>query len=481
MNFRLVFQSLGRIIGLLSLAMIPPLLLSYAFHEEVHIQFIIPIVILLIISAFSFFWKHNMKELKIRESVVIVVAAWLCASFFGALPFLIDHILPSFTDAFFESLSGFTATGSTVLTDIESVPKSVLFWRSETHWLGGMGIVVLAIVIFPSFRGNYKLFSSESPTSVDEHKLFPQIAMVAKSYWKIYLLFTLFEFLLLMPVMGWFDAVTHAFGTIAGGGFSTRNTSIAFFDSLYVEVVIMIFMIAGATSFILHYQALRGKFRYFKSSSFRIFMYVLLSASILIAFNLYLINQHRLTFLSSLREAIFQVVSIITTTGFATADFKYWPDFSIFLLILLMFVGGMSASTSGSIKIWRFEIIFKEIRRIFHRILHNRAVVFLRLNGRKIEPQMVQKVQIFVIAYIFVFLISGIILTAMGYEPATSFSAVAATLGNVGPGIGAIGPFDNFNQFSDIAKWILSFDMLLGRLEIWTVLSLFIPEFWSAV
>ncbi len=481
MNYRLIFQSLSRIIGLLSLTMIPPLILSYAFHEVVHIHFIIPIVLLLIVSAFSFFRKHDIKELNVRESIVIVVVTWLCASFFGALPFLLDHVLPSFTDAFFESLSGFTATGSTVISDIESVPHSVLFWRSETHWLGGMGIVVLAIVIFPSFRGHYKLFSSESPVSVNEDKLFPQIAMVAKSYWKVYILFTLIEFLLLMPVMGWFDAATHAFGSIAGGGFSTKNASIAYFDSLYVEIVIMVFMIAGATSFILHYQALRGKFMYFKSISFKIFIYISLSASILIAFNLYLINQHDIPFLSYFRDAIFQVISIITTTGFATTDFKNWPDFSIFMLILLMFVGGMSASTSGSIKIWRIEIVLKEIRLMIRRILHNKAVLYLRLNGRKIEPHMVQKVQIFVFAYIFIFVISGAMLTAIGYGPGTSFSAVAATLGNVGPGIGAVGPFDNFGQFSEIAKWILSFDMLLGRLEIWTVFSLFLPEFWGVV
>lgn len=479
MNYRLVFQSINRIIGLLSLAMIPPLLLSYLFHEQVHIHFIIPIAILSIMSMISFFRKHDFKNLKIRESIAIVVATWIGASVFGALPFIISHILPSFTDAFFESLSGFTATGSTVIPDIETIPRSILFWRSETHWLGGMGIVVLAMVIFPSFRGKSELFSSESPVSTNEDKLFPRIATVAKSYWKIYLLFTFSEFLLLLPVMGWFDAVTHAFATIAGGGFSTKNASIAHFNSLYVEIVVMIFMIIGATSFILHYHALRGKFRYFKNSSFKIFFGVLLSSSLLITFNLYLINQDDAAFLSSLRKAIFQVVSIITTTGFATEDFKYWPDFSVSILVLLMFIGGMSASTSGSIKVWRYEIIFKELRLHLRRILKRRVVVFPRQNGKNIGADQVLKVQTFVVMYIFIFLFSGASLTAMGYGAATSFSAVAATLGNVGPGIGGVGPLDNFTLFSDVAKWILSFDMLLGRLEIWTVFSLFIPELWG--
>lgn len=465
--------------GLLSLSMVPPLLLSYAFHEKVHSHFFIPIVIMLIISASSFFVKDDLKDLSIRETVVIVVAAWICVSFFGTLPFMIANVLPSFTDAFFETLSGFTATGSTILSHIESVQRSVLFWRSETHWIGGMGIVVLAIVIFPSFRGKKELFRSESPVAVNEDKLFPRISKVAKSYWKIYLLFTVIEVLLLLPRMGWFDAVTCAFATIAGGGFSTRNASIAFFDSLYVEIVVMIFMIAGATSFILHYNALRGKFRYFKNVSFKIFIGVLLSASLLIALNLYLNNYLELTFLSSFRKSIFQVVSIITTTGFVTADFKYWPDFSIFLLVLLMFVGGMSASTSGSIKTWRYEIIFKDFRILLQKIFHRRSVVMPSLNGKNIGGEDVSKAQIFVIAYIFTFVISGLFLVGMGYSPGTSFSAVAATLGNVGPGVGSVGPFDNFAQFSDLAKWLLSFDMLLGRLEIWTVLSLFIPEFWS--
>jgi len=460
--------------------MIPPLILSYTFHEKIHFHFIIPILILTVISLLSFFFKQDFKELKFKEALVIVCGAWVCSSIFGALPFVLDQILPSLSDAFFESISGFTATGSTVLTDIEVVPKSLLFWRSETHWLGGMGIVVLGIVLFPSLKGKSELFSSESPVSVSDDKLFPRIASVAKSYWRIYVLFTLIEVVLLLPVMSWFDAITHSFATIAGGGFSTRNASISYFNSLYVEVVVMIFMIAGATSFILHYHALRGRIRYLRNSSFKIFLTVLFSSSILIALNLFLINQEGISFLSYFRQSIFQVVSVITTTGFATADFKYWPDFSIYLLILLMFVGGMSASTSGSIKVWRYEIIIKEMRIRLHNILHRRAILFSSQDGKKIDPGKVLKVQTFVVAYIFAFGLSGLLLVWMGFGSSTSFTAVAATLGNVGPGIGSVGPFDNFSHFSDPAKWLLSFDMLLGRLEIWTVLSLFVPEFWSA-
>jgi len=478
MNYRIVLNTLSRIAGILSLAMLPPYLLSYIFHESNHKHFLIPIIILQILALFYLIDRRSINELRIRESLLIVVAAWLGVTIIGAIPFLLDHIFLNFTDAFFETLSGFTATGSTVLINIEQVPKSVLFWRSETHWLGGMGIVVLAIAIFPSLHVTNKLFSSEAPVSVADDKLFPRISMIAKSYWKVYLLLTLVEVVLLIPAMGWFDAITHSFASIAGGGFSTRNDSIAFFNSLYVEVILIVFMLLGATSFILHFKALHGKFTYHKNRSLKIFIGIILAASLLISVNLVLFQSTKLTIWEALRTALFQVVSIISTTGFATVDFRFWPPFSKLLLLLLMFVGGMAASTSGSIKIWRFEILIKSIKRVMSRALHNKVVTPIHLKGKWLDNQLELRITTFIVAYLCIFVLSGLLLVSQGYNPATSFSAVAATLGNVGPGIGAVGPFDNFAQFSQFAKWILSFDMLLGRLEIWTVLALFIPEFW---
>jgi trk system potassium uptake protein TrkH len=479
MRYRIVFYSLSRIFGVLALAMVMPYLLTFVYHEPQTYHFLIPIILLIGMGLYSVLSQGSIKELNLKESMLIVAAAWVGVSFFGSLPYLLDHVLSSFTDAYFETLSGFTATGSTVLPDIESVPKSVLFWRSETHWLGGMGIVVLAIAIFPALQGKRTLFSSEAPVPFTEEDLFPRIADVAKSYWKVYLFFTVVEILLLLPVMGWFDAVTHSFATIAGGGFSTRNASIGAFNSAYVEIVVMVFMIIGATSFILHFNALRGKFYYWKNTAFKIFMGILLSASVLIALNIYILNQQDISLITAFRKASFQVVSIITTTGFATTDFKYWPSYSVFVLLLLMFIGGMSASTSGSIKVSRFEIIFKDFRRMLHQTLHPRAVAKVWSNRKTVRQNVILKVQVYAITYILVFIISGVLLVAQGYRWSTSFSAVAATLGNVGPGIGAVGPFDNFALLSSSAKWILMFDMLLGRLEIWTVLSLFIPEFWG--
>ncbi|RMF10165.1 MAG: TrkH family potassium uptake protein [Candidatus Neomarinimicrobiota bacterium] len=478
MHPRFVFYSLSRILGILAIAMIPPLLLSYSYHETIHYHFLFPILILGLLSLYSYRYQHSNLDLTIQESILIVVASWILASAFGALPFLFDHILPSYTDAFFETMSGFTATGSTVLPDIDSVPKSVLFWRSETHWLGGMGIVVLAIAIFPSLRHKNTLFSSEAPNPISEERLFPRIAQVALSYWKVYVILTVVEIVLLLPAMGVYDAVTHAFATIAGGGFSTHNASIAYFHSLYVETVVMVFMIIGATSFVLHYQALHGKFLYLKNTAMRLFLLTILVGTLLVTFNLYFFYHGEMTWLTALRKAAFQVVSVVTTTGFATEDFKVWPAFSILVLMVLMFVGGTSASTSGSIKIWRLDIMIKDFRRRYHQILHPNLVEHLYANQRLIPPGTQIKVQGFIISYITIFFLSGLILTLLGNSPGTAFSASAATLGNVGPGIDLVGPFDNFAHFSSLGKWILSLNMLLGRLEIWTVFTLFLPEFW---
>ncbi len=478
-NYRVVGNLLGLVFGILSLALVPPLILSYVFNEPIHYQFYIPVIVFGLIGIVSLIRRKIVKRLSIRESIFIVFIVWVSFSVLGSLPYLLGNVFNTFTDAFFETLSGFTATGSTVLTDIESVPKSMLFWRSQTHWIGGMGIVVLAIAIFPVLQGKNMLFRSEAPVTVLEDKVLPRISVVAKSYWKIYILLTVAEILFLLPAMGWFDAVTHSFASVSGGGFSPRNDSIAYFDSVYVEIVIMAFMILGATSFILHFAALHGKPRYFKNTAFKIFISVIFFAGFLVAADLYMTPDLSYSFPGAMRDGFFQVVSIVTTTGFATADFKYWPDFSIIILLLLMFVGGMSSSTSGSVKIWRYEIIIKGIRRIFHRIINPRVVENIRFNDSVVSQNQVMQVQLFTLAYIFIFIISGLLLVALGYDAATSFSSAAATLGNVGPGIGGVGPFDNFAYLSGMAKWVLSVDMLIGRLEIWTVFIIFSPGFWK--
>ncbi len=460
------------------MSMLPPLILSYYYSEASQAPFIIPLLLLGFIGVVARLAYHKLPMMRTRDSVIMVVLSWILASIFGAFPFIFSGVIPQFSAAFFEALSGFTATGSTVLANIEIVPRSILFWRSETHWLGGMGIVVLAIAVLPSLQRQRHLFSAEAPTALGEDQIFKRVAKTAKSFWKVYLALSVVEFIALLPVMDWFDALTHTFSTIAGGGFSTRNASVAAFDSFYAEVVIMIFMLAGATSFVLHYQFLHGKFRYFKNRSFIAFLSVIGISTFAITLNRFALEQNT-SLIQILRETLFQVISVITTTGFATADFKYWPIMSVFTLILLMFVGGMPASTSGSIKITRFELLFYEIRHTFLKMLYPRAVAPIILRNRTVSSKNIISVELFVFSYITIFVLSSGVLLAMGNPAATSFSAVAATLGNVGPGIDLVGPFDNFSVFSAPAQWVLSFDMLLGRLEIWSFLALFTPDFWQ--
>ncbi|MFA8342917.1 MAG: TrkH family potassium uptake protein [Rhodothermaceae bacterium] len=480
MNYSLIINFISRVVGLLGLSMIPPLILSFYYNENSHVYFLIPIFICLLAGTFSFIKPRKEANLRFKESILIVFLVWVVASLIGAIPFKLTAGFNSYMDAFFESLSGFTATGSTVLADIEILPKSILFWRAETHWLGGMGIIVLVLAIFPTMKGKAFLFEAEAPISPEEEKLLPRISDVAKTYWKIYVALTLLEIIFLLPVMSPFDAITHSFASIAGGGFSTKNLSVGYFDNLYIELVLSFFMIAGATSFILHYYAFKGNFRkYLQSKAFIIFMLVIFTVTTIIAINLSMETKLNLDFFSAYRAAFFQVVSIITTTGFASENFEFWPDLSQFLLIAIMFIGGMSASTSGSIKISRYEVLFRNFKNRFIKLTHPSAVTRLKIGRKTIDECKIQRLQSFFFFYIIVFVLSGLLITMLGNSPSTSFSAVAATLGNVGPGIGDVGPYDNFAHFSSFTKIILSFCMLVGRLEIWGVLLLLFPEFWK--
>lgn len=460
--------------------MILPLSISYLYGENQHNYFLLPIAISFILGLFSIKNKYAENAITFRESVLIVVLTWISVSLFAAIPFYLSNQFPSYLDSFFEALSGFTATGSTILSDIEALPQSILFWRSEIHWLGGMGIIVLAIIVLPKIRGNKFLFEQEAPIAPEGGKLFSRTKDIAKTYWKIYIGLTLIEILFLLPVMNPIDAVIHTFSSLAGGGFSSKNNSIAYFNSIYIELVLSLFMLAGATSFILHFQAIvQRRFVHIRNTTFKIFISIIVFATLLVTTNLFLFNSTHITFLHALRISFFQVVSIITTTGFATADFKYWPQFSQLILILLMFVGGMSASTSGSIKISRLEVLFKDIKKRFKIIIHPNSVFKVIIGNNSLSDDKIEKVYLFIYAYIIVFVFAGLLLIVDGNSLATSFTAVITTLGNIGPGLDAVGPFDNFLHFSDFSKIVLSFCMLLGRLEIWGVLLLFSKYFWT--
>lgn len=419
------------------------------------------------------------KNIAKREGYIIVSLVWVVFSLFGALPFVISGAIPSYTDAFFETISGFTTTGASILNDIEAVPKGLLFWRSLTQWLGGMGIIVLSIAILPIFGiGGMQLFVAEVPGPTPD-KLHPRIKETAKRLWGIYIIFTLAEVILLkIGGMNWFDAVNHSFTTMATGGYSTKQASIAHFDSPFIHYIITLFMFLAGTNFTLSYFALHFKFgKVSKNEEFRYYLGFITIFTVAIAFALWHFQGYHPE--KSFRDAVFQVVSIITTTGFATADYLIWQPFVVVMIFALMFFGGSAGSTGGSIKIIRISLLLKNSYQELKRIIHPNAIIPVRMNGKSVSPQIISNILAFVVFYMLISIISSIIISALGYDLATSLGAVAATLGNIGPGIGRVGPIENYAHLPVFGKWFLSFLMLIGRLELFTVIVLFSPSFWK--
>jgi trk system potassium uptake protein TrkH len=412
-----------------------------------------------------------------REGYIVVSMAWVVISLFGAIPFILGGITHSYTDAFFETISGFTTTGATIFSDIESIPKGILFWRSMTHWIGGMGIIVLSLAILPILGiGGMQLFVAEVP-GLTPDKLHPRITQTAKRLWIIYVLLTLTQTILLaLGGMNLFDSLCHAFGTMATGGFSTKNDSIAGF-SPYIQYVIIVFMILAGISFTLHYFALKGQFKkVLHNEELKNYLLLILISTVLIT--VALISIHGLKTETAFRDSAFQVVSIITTTGFITSDYLAWPYFTWFLLFLLMFTGGCAGSTGGGIKIVRILLLFKNSSMELKRIVHPQAVLPVRLNGKAISQSIIFNVLAFFLIYIIIFALGSLSMSMLGLEFESAVGSVAASLGNIGPGLGKVGPVENYSQIPVAGKWILSFLMLLGRLELFTVLILFSTSFW---
>jgi len=419
------------------------------------------------------------KNIGKREGYIIVSLVWIIFSLFGALPFVISGGIPSYTDAFFETISGFTTTGASILNDIEAMPKGLLFWRSLTQWLGGMGIIVLSIAILPMFGiGGMQLFVAEVPGPTPD-KLHPRIKDTAKRLWGIYVLFTLAEVILLkIGGMTWFDAINHSFTTMATGGYSTKQASIAYYDSPFIHYIITLFMFLAGTNFTLSYFALHFKFgKVFKNEEFRFYLGFTILFTICITISLW--HFHDFTAEKSFRESLFQVVSIMTTTGFATADYLTWKPFVIVTIFALMFFGGSAGSTGGSIKIVRIALLLKNSYQELKRIIHPNAIIPVRMNGKSVPPQIISNILAFVVFYMLISIVSTIVMSAFGYDLDTSLGSVAATLGNIGPGIGKVGPAENYAHIPAFGKWFLSFLMLIGRLELFTVIVLFSPSFWK--
>ncbi|VDB00100.1 Trk potassium uptake system protein TrkH [Olavius algarvensis spirochete endosymbiont] len=423
--------------------------------------------------------KNGLRhQLRTREGFLMVTASWIAVSAVGAIPFVLSGAITSYTDAFFETISGFTTTGASVLTAIETAPKSILFWRSLTHWLGGMGIVVLTVAILPFLGvGGVQLVRAESPGPTLD-KIAPRITQTAKILWFLYLGFTVLETVLLMAGgMNLFDALTHTFGTLATGGFSTRDASVGAYNSGFIDWVIIAFMIIAGTNFALFYKLSRGNLRdIFRNTEFKTYVLVIISSVLIITLVLLKVYGD---FGKSLRYAGFQAVSIITTTGFATADFDMWPMAAKGVLLLLMFVGGCSGSTGGGPKVIRVVTLVKLALKEMRYMSRPRGIFRVHINGEPIKKNFLYSVSGFFVLYLLCLLFVTVVVSIFGAgDITTAFSTALVTVGNIGPGFASIGPTMNYAFYPPFVKWVLSVAMLAGRLEVYTVLILLTPSFW---
>ncbi len=471
---------LGRLLIVLSFMLLTPLPFSYYFHDGVAHVFFTSSLLGLLLGTILVICFEPERDLGFKDGFAIVAFSWFIFALLGALPYVISGSIPNFVDAFFESMSGFTTTGSTILSDIEVLPKSILFWRAMTHWLGGMGIIVLTLAILPLLGiGGMQLFQAEVPGPTKD-RLTPRIQDTARILWSVYVLMTVAEVLLLMlGGMGFFEALTHSFATLATGGFSTYNLSIAHFQSTYIHLVIVVFMFLAGANFSLHFRALSGDLKiYWRDEEFRLYTYIVLAS----VTTIFLVNAGAVVYqnnLLNLRDSLFQVVSIMTTTGFGTADFDKWPPFAKMLLVTLMFIGGCAGSTGGGVKVVRCLLFFKYARSQLRRLVHPHQVDTIKLGNMKVPQDVMIGILSFFAIYIVVFLGASLAVTALGVDIVTGPTAVIATLNNIGPGLHLVGPSRNFGHLPSAAKLVLIFCMLAGRLELYTVAIFFTPEFWK--
>jgi len=481
LNYRMILKVQGVILLILAVSMAPSMLIS-AFNGEkgsavAFLACMIPLSVAGLIAQKIYL---RTSTVRIRDGYAIAALCWILSSIFGALPFTLSGAVPNYIDAFFETVSGFTTTGSTILTDIEVLPRGLLFWRSFTHWLGGMGIIIFAIAILPALGiSGHQIARAEAPgPSLD--KVTPKLTDTARILYLIYIAMTIAQIMLLtLGGMSLFDSCIHTFGSMGTGGFSNYNASVAYYDNLYFEIIIGLFMVLAGVNFNLYYDLIRGKWRdFFGDNELRLYLGIFGAATALIALNLLLSGYYE-TPGGSMRYSFFQVASIMTTTGFASADFDLWPTFSKMILFTLMFIGGCSSSTAGSLKVIRVLIAFKLIAREMFRKMHPRAVVPVKLNGRPVQAVIVSNITSFTFLYFLTFIIGTLLISLEDFGLVVSASSVACTLGNVGPGFEVVGPVMNFSVFSNASKLLFSFLMLAGRLELFTLIILLTPGFWN--
>jgi trk system potassium uptake protein TrkH len=481
LNWHFIFRILGFILCLESVFLFLAAGLSF-FYKGWDAPFIlISGFVTLLFGAFlvSMGPKKKAKSIGKRESFMAVSLAWLVFSVFGALPFYLSGAILSVTDAFFETMSGLTTTGSSILVDVERLPEGLLFWRSLLQWLGGMGMILFSLALLPLLGGGaIQLYDAET-TGITHDKFRPRVTQIAKRLWGIYLILTLvLTALLYLGNMDFFDAICHALATMSTGGFSTKRASIACWDSAYIEGVICVFMIIGSVNFTLIYFLFTRKFkRLFKDEELKWYLMIIACTTLAVAALLVMSNHIRDCVLS-FRTTLFHVVSVVSTCGFTTVDYTAWGPFYRIVFLLLMLVCGCAGSTSGGMKVIRLVVLSKNTRNEFRKHLHPRAIIPVRINGMALSPDVVQRVMSFVFLYMLIILFSWVFfsLTGMGFEE--SLGASVTAVGNVGPGLGSTGPAGHFAGIPAIAKWYMAFLMMVGRLEIFTVLTLFTPGFW---
>ena len=480
------FKSVVRIMSMLLvfeiLFMSVACLVSFLYNESDVRYFLYSIGITSAASLLGFLFTLKTRiTMGKREGFLVVATVWIVFSAFGMLPFYLSGSIPSFTDAFFETMSGFSTTGATILNDIETLSHGQLFWRSLLQWIGGMGIIVLSLAILPLLDvGGMSLFAAEVPGPTKD-KIHPKLSTTAKMLWGMYTLITFFEsFCLWVGGMDYFDAICHSFTTMATGGFSTKNASIGYWDSPVIEYIVIFFMFIGGINFALFFRLLRGKFsKVFGDEELRFYVRFIIILTIMASGSLYYYHSNEISLADNLRYNLFHVVSLITTSGFCVQDYMQWQPLVWSVMLTVMIFSGCSGSTSGGIKTVRLAILFKNSYYEFKRLLHPNAVLPIRFNGQVIRPQLVNSILAFVSLYAILVFGSSLVFTATGLPFDESLSTALSGVGNIGPAIGSLGPASNFSTLTPFAKWFMAFLMLIGRLEIFTVLVVFTPAFWK--
>ncbi|MBE6142420.1 MAG: TrkH family potassium uptake protein [Erysipelotrichaceae bacterium] len=478
MNYKLIFHTIGKILLIEAILLIFPLIVNFIYQEENLFAFALTISILMVVGTLLIMIKPKNKRMFVREGFVIVGLAWIVLSLFGALPFTLSGEIPNYINAVFETVSGFTTTGASILNDVEAMSKSMLFWRSFTHWIGGMGVLVFVLAILPNSEGqNIYLLKAES-TGPQVGKLVSKVRFTARILYVIYFVITLLEvILLLVGGNSLYESIVMSFGTAGTGGFGIYADSVGGFN-IYSQVVIAIFMMLFGINFNIYYLVIIGKIKQaIKSEELRWYFGIILLSTTMITINL-MVNLNQ-TFGIALKDAYFQVSSIMTTTGFSTVDFNLWPTFSKTILIIIMFVGGCAGSTGGGIKVSRMVILFKSLKREVQKLLHPNSVAPIKMEGEVVEGSVVKGVNIY-FAFVMILLFIGTLLVSFdGLDFTSTFTGVIACINNIGPGLNLVGPMGNFDCFSYFSKIILSVLMLIGRLEVYPILILFLPKTWT--